>query len=140
MKPSRPVTRAKCATCQAKFKRTRSDARYCSAACRQRAHRARAQLDDLDREIEAARLHYWQLVRQKAEASGTTPSQVVTAQAQFVDEEGYVYVNGWGRRDPKARLVGRVPPSRPGWGATWGAEAAGPPWSVPPFTAPKGTA
>jgi hypothetical protein len=120
-KPLRAVTR--CVVCQKRFKASRKDARYCSDACRQRAARSRAQVDDLDRQIHDARVLYWTLVRRKAEALGTSPSQVVTAEAQFVDGDGNVYMHG--------RHVGHTEPHRPGW-AGWGLEAAGPPWSPPP--------
>ena len=121
-KTSRAVTRAKCVVCEKKFKATRKDARYCSAACRQRAARARAGQDDLAREIDAAKAHYWALVRKEAEARGRSVSQVVTEQAQYVDVDGSVYIGG--------RLVGHTTPHRPGW-AAWGLEAAGPPFSPP---------
>ena len=131
-KPSRPVTRTSCVTCQQKFKPGRADQRYCSNACRARAHRARARLDDLDREIKEARRHYWGLIRRKAEALGTSESGVLTAEAQFVDEDGNVYMGG-ANGDPLSggTLVGHTEPHRLGW-QTWGLEAAGPPWSPPP--------
>jgi hypothetical protein len=124
-RPSRPVTR--CATCQAKFKPTRTDARYCSPACRQQAHRSRAKLDDLDRQIEEARLLYWRLVAEKARGQGRSLSLVVTDESQLVNERGDVIMHG--------RVVGQSEPHRPGGGAAWnawGVEAAGPPWSPPP--------
>lgn len=124
-KASRPVTQP-CATCRRRFTPARGDARYCSAACRQRAHRARANLDDLDRRIEAARLHYWQLVREKAEAHGVEASRVVTDEAQEVDLDGAVHMHG--------QVVGHTTPHRAGW-AAWGLQAAGPPWSAPPSDA-----
>jgi hypothetical protein len=127
-KPSRPVTRPKCAACAQPFLARRKDARFCSGRCRQRAARARAASDDLAREVEAARRHYWALVRRAAEARGVELSQVVTEQAQSVDERGNVYMGG--------RLVGHVEPHRPGWSA-WGLEAAGPPFSPPPSASPK---
>jgi hypothetical protein len=113
-KPSRPVTRKrKCRVCGYKFKPTRADARYCSPGCRQRAHRARAGIDDLDREIEAARLHFWQLVYDKAVAKGCDVSQVVTDIAQYIDHDGNVYEGGLPGRG--GRLVGRSgKPFRPG--------------------------
>lgn len=117
------MTVSKCVACGGKFKPTRSDARYCSGACRQRASRARAKLDGLDREIEAARLHYWSLIAEKAIALGVEPVQVVTGESQFVDAEGNVFMHG--------SRVGRIEPHRRGW-AAWGLEAAGPPWSPPP--------
>lgn len=113
----------KCATCQRRFTRARADARYCSGACRQRAARARAKLDELDREIEKSRLHYWMLIREKAIALGVEPSQIVTDEAQLVDTEGNVFMHG--------EHVGRTDPHRSGWGG-WGLEVAGPPWSPPP--------
>lgn len=126
VKPSRAVT---CVACRRKFRPGRRDQRYCSGACRQRAHRVREKVDDRDREIEAARLHYWTLIREKALADGVPESQIVTSQAQYVDEHGNVYT-GWGP-GRGGRLIGRTTPHRPGW-AAWGLEAAGPPWSPPP--------
>jgi len=132
--PSRAVTRRTCAGCGQRFRTGRSDQRYCSGACRQRAHRARAQLDSFDRAIEAARLHYWSLVREKALARGVPQSQVVTDEAHFITEDGDVWT-GWGPGSG-GRLVGHTEPHRPGW-AAWGLEAAGPPWSAPPAVPPK---
>ncbi|MDQ6875797.1 MAG: hypothetical protein M3042_12140 [Actinomycetota bacterium] len=109
--------------CERKFTATRKDARYCSGACRQRASRARASQDDLTREIEAARLHYWALIRQQAEARGM--SHVETAQARFVAANGDVRIGFDGP------VVGRTTPFRRGW-AAWGLEAAGPPFCPPP--------
>ena len=126
--PSRAVTRRTCAGCQQRFRTGRSDQRYCSGACRQRAHRARAKLDDYAREIEAARLHYWTLIYEKAVAAGADVSQVVTDESQFITEDGEVWT-GWGP-GRGGRLVGHTEPHRPGW-AAWGLEAAGPPWSPP---------
>jgi Bacteriophage Lambda NinG protein len=119
-KPLRPVTR-KCATCERKFQPARGDARYCSGACRQRAHRARARSDSLDREIEATRRRYWELLQERAIAQQR--GQVLSDEAQFVDEEGKVFMHG--------EMVGRTKPIRPGW-SSWGAEAGGAPWAVPP--------
>ncbi len=67
-------------------------------------------------------------------------SQVVTAEAQFVDVEGNVYMGGpTGGLDPAdRRLVGRTTPHRPGW-AAWGLEAAGPPPPPPPPSAEAGS-
>jgi hypothetical protein len=135
-KPSRPVTR-KCAICRASFTAKRRDARYCSGKCRQRATRARQASDDINREIEAARRYYWALVRLAAEARGVGVSQILTEQSQSVDAQGNVFMGGrLGGLGPGAKLVGRVTPHRPGWTA-WGLEAAGPPFSPPPFEAPK---
>lgn len=120
--PSRPVTR-KCVVCEAKFQPARSDKRYCSGACRQRAQRARDNRDRLDREIEAARLHYWSLVRLKAVVGGASESQVLTGEAQFVDVEGTVFIGD--------KLVGHTTPHREGW-AAWGLEAAPAPFRPPP--------
>lgn len=59
-------------------------------------------------------------------------SQVVTAEAQFVDEDGNVYMGGAnGGLGSGATLVRHTEPHRLGW-AGWGLEAAGPPWSPPP--------
>jgi hypothetical protein len=119
------VTRRRCVVCERKLTAKRRGARYCSGACHQRATRARAResdLERLEREIDAAKAHYWALVQQMAEARGVQVSQVVTEQAQFVDEDGNVSI-----RD---RLVGKTTPHRPGW-ASWGLEAAGPPFSPP---------
>ncbi len=124
-KPSRTVTRKSCVTCQRKFTPDRADQRHCSNACRARAHRARARLDDLDREIEEARRHYWGLIRRKAEALDASESQVLSAEAQYVDGNGNVYMG------PDRTHVGHTEPHRLGW-ETWGLEAAGPPWSPPP--------
>lgn len=131
-KPSRNVTRARCVVCDKKYKATRRDARYCSGTCRQRATRARAQCSDIDREIEEARKQYWDAVRRKAEANGLHLSQVLTAEAQFVDEDGNVYMGGdtIGGVGGSRRLVGRTEPIRSGW-AAWGLEAAGAPFSPP---------
>ena len=122
-KPSRTVT---CSVCGRRFKPGRSDARYCTAACRQRAHRARLAGDPTDREIEDARLAYWRLIERRALARGVDESDVNTEQAQFVDVDGRVFMDG--------HEVGSVTPDRPGW-ASWGLEAAGPPWSPPPTRA-----
>lgn len=120
--PSRTVTRTRCVVCGGKFTAGRRDARYCSGRCRQRAQRARADQDDLLRQIGEAKRHYWGLVRRYAEALGTTESQVLTGEAQFVDEAGNVYI-----RD---EFAGHTAPAASG-GAAWGLEAAGPPWSPP---------
>jgi hypothetical protein len=125
VKASRSVTRPRCETCQRKFVAHRADARHCSGRCRQRANRARQGSLDIDRAIEAARLHYWELVRRKAEALGASLSQVLTGEAQFVDADGRVFLHG--------TQVGEVTPSRPGW-AAWGLEAAPAPFSPPPLT------
>ena len=112
-----------CAACQRKFKPKRSDARYCSDACRQAAHRARAKEDELEVEIRRARVRYWRLVAELARARGVKPSVMLTNEAQIVDEHGNVFMYG--------EHVGRKDPHRAGWTA-WGLEAAGPPWSPPP--------
>jgi hypothetical protein len=111
-----------CTTCGTKFVPSRRDNRHCSGACRQRAHRARAHVDDIDRRIDEAKALYWSLIREKAEATGQGVSQVVTDEAQLVDTAGNVFVRG--------KRVGVKTPHRPGWGA-WGLEAAGPPYSPP---------
>jgi ribosomal protein S27AE len=123
-KPSQRVTRGKvsCAACGSKFVPARHDNRYCSGACRQRAHRARAGLEDIDRRIDEAKALYWSLVAEKAEAIGRSMSQVVTDEAQFVDAAGHVFVRG--------EFVGEQRPHRPGW-AAWGLEVASAPF-VPP--------
>ena len=122
--PSRAVT---CATCRKRFAPARSDARYCSAACRQKAARARGQLIDLDRRIEAARLLYWRLVREKAQALGVEVGfGVMTGESQEVDDQGHVTMHG--------KIVGKTTPARKGW-TVYGLEAAGAPYSPP--LAPK---
>jgi hypothetical protein len=128
-KTSRTVTQRTCSTCRHKFKPKRKDAKYCSAACRQRAHRAREGLDDIDREIEATRLRYWQLIYEKARALGRAPSQIVTAEAQYVDQDGNVWLGGVLGGGPW-RQAGKTTPPRKGWTGL-GAEAAGPPWAPP---------
>ena len=122
--PSRPVTRPRCVTCQRKFVSHRADARYCSGRCRQRANRARQTCTDIDRAIQTARRHYWDLVRRKAEARGVPLSQVLTGEAQTVDEQGNVFMHG--------QPVGTTTPGRPGW-TRCGLEAAGPPFLPPPW-------
>jgi hypothetical protein len=132
-KPSRPVTRGRCIVCDASFRASRSDARYCSGACRQRAQRARCETD-LGAQIEEARKTYWALVRRQAEATGRPVSQILTAQSQLVDEQGNVYMGGngpLGGFGEGRQLVGRVKNPRPGW-SCWGLEAAGPPFAPPP--------
>jgi hypothetical protein len=121
--PSRPVTRPRCVTCGHKFIAHRSDARYCSGRCRQRANRARQESTDLDLQIEAARRQYWTLVRRKAAAQGVSLSQVLTHEAQTVDPDGRVFMHGV--------QVGTTRPPRPGW-TTWGLEAAAAPFKPPP--------
>jgi len=113
----------KCGTCGQRFKPARTDARYCSGACRQRAARARSRLTKLDREIEAARLTYWSLIREKEIALG---KEVMSRESQFVDADGNVFMYG--------QLVGRSEPVRPGWNAC-GLEAAPAPWCPPPGSA-----
>jgi hypothetical protein len=115
----------KCLVCERRFTPARRDARYCSPACRQRAHRGRSQQDDLHREIEATRRRYWQLVAQLNAHDG---DQAVTNLSQLVTENGDVYMHG--------KLVGQTTPHRPGW-AAWGLEAAGPPFMPPPAGPPK---
>jgi hypothetical protein len=119
---SRTVTRARCAACGAKFKASRRDARYCSGRCRQRALRARAEQDDLLRQLEEAKRHYWGLVRRYAEALGEPESRVLEGEAQFVDEARNVWIRG--------EFAGHGRPPRSGE-AGWGLEPAGPPWSPP---------
>lgn len=123
-KSSQRVTRAKepCLSCGTKFVPTRRDNHYCSGACRQRAHRARKNVSDIDRRIDEAKKRYWSLIREKAEATGATESQVLTDEAQTVDEDGNVFVRG--------KLVGKTKPFRPGW-SSWGLEAAPPPFAPP---------
>jgi hypothetical protein len=120
-KPSRTVTNRTCVVCERKFTPSRRDAAYCSAACRQRAARSRAEIEDIDERITQARRLYWSLIRQKAEALRKSMSQVVTGESQTVDAEGNVFMHG--------KLVGKVQ-GRPGW-TSWGIEAAGPPFSIP---------
>jgi hypothetical protein len=134
--PSRSVTRPRCVTCGRTFISRRADARYCSGRCRQRANRARQISTDIDREIQAARTHYWDLIRRKAEARGVAVSQVLTAEAQTVTPDGQVFMNGK-IGDTSGAPVGTVAPlaqgqpgARPGW-TVWGLEAAGPPFSPP---------
>jgi hypothetical protein len=115
-KPSRAVTRH-CRICRKKLSGRRLDTLYCSAACRQIAHRARTSVSvsAIDREIEAARLHFWALVLKKARANGHDVSQVVTGIAQFVDLDGNVYEGGF-PGSGTGRFVGRRGdgPFRPG--------------------------
>ena len=120
--PSRTVTRGRCASCGAKFKARRRDARYCSGRCRQRALRARAEQGDLLRQLEEAKRHYWGLVRRYAEALGEPESRVLELESQFVDEAGNVWIRG--------EFAGHGRPPARG-DAAWGLEAAGPPWSPP---------
>ena len=132
-KASRTVTRARCCTCNKSFRARRSDVRYCSGRCRQRALRARQESEAIDQEIEAARLHYWDLIRRKAESKGCDMSHVLTLEAQLVDEDGNVFMHaeqGDGLRPRKH--VGTITTHRPGWSA-WGLEAAGPPFIPPPL-------
>lgn len=128
--PSRTVTRRRCVACELSFNLRRKDARYCSAACRQSAARARAGRDSLSREIDEAKARYWALVLQQAQARVVAESDVMTEQAQFVDSDGRVYIGGKlvGRRgrDPDCRCSH----CRLGW-ATWGLEAAGAPFASP---------
>lgn len=127
--PSRSVTKRKCVICGKRFEAKRRDAKYCSGACRQSSHRARESLDDLDRQIEAARLLYWKLIAEKARALGRVQSQIMTLESQYVDMDGRVWVGGV--LDGKTwRLAGQTEPARPGWSG-WGLEAAGPPWCPP---------
>ena len=132
---SRNVTRRKCATCSSSFRPKRRDAKYCSASCRQRAHRARSRPGEPEREIEDARQLYWRLVAEYAMARGASQEKILIEQSQRVDGEGNVYMGcedgGMGGMGPKARLVGKVTSSRPSW-TGWGLEAAGPPYSPPP--------
>ncbi len=109
-----------CASCGRRFRPKRSDSRYCAAACRQRAYRARSREDELVRELEATRLRYWRLVDELRRARGQDPT---TGEAQWVDVDGNVYMHG--------ELVGRTTSKRPRW-ASWGLEAAGAPFAPPP--------
>lgn len=121
--------RKRCVVCDARFLPRRSDARYCSAACRQKAHRSREAQDGLLREIEAARWRYWRLVWQLHAGDG----DAVTNLSQLVDTDGNVWAyNG----DERAAFgcgqwVGQIAPARAGWSG-WGLEAAGAPFSPPP--------
>jgi hypothetical protein len=126
--PSRAVTRVACVVCDAKFTPSRSDARYCSAKCRQRAARARADADDLGRRIDETRALYWRLVQEYAEARGIRPSGASSAPAATVNADGEVWIDG--------RMVGWAKPQRPGW-TTWGNEAAPPPFLPPTSWADK---
>ena len=78
-------------------------------------------------------MHYWNLIRRQAEATEQSVSQILTAQSQFVDGAGNVYMGGEGMGGigEGRRLVGRTTPPRPGW-ETWGLEAVGPPFMPPP--------
>lgn len=127
---SKPLRTVTCRGCERRFRPARADARYCSDACRQAAHRARRKGDPTDREIEEARVRYWRLIEQRALARGASRSQVVTGEAQYVDLDGTVWM-GAGPDGRGGRYAGRITPDRPGW-AGWGLEAAGPPWSPPP--------
>jgi hypothetical protein len=111
-----PDSRLRCVTCGKRFAPARTDAVYCSNGCRQRAYRERANLSDLERELEEARLRYWELFRRLAVATGET--NMGALESQFVDEDGNVFMHG--------RQVGKTQPHRPGW-AGWGLEAGGPP-------------
>lgn len=71
---SRLVRARECQVCRTRFAPKRSDARYCSAACRQRSFRARSKEDELVRELEAARRRYWELARTLAIARSAPPS------------------------------------------------------------------
>ena len=124
-KPSRPVTRVRCLACARKFIARRSDAVACSARCRQRVHRARQEnaTEDIDAAIQEARIRYWSLIKAKAMAMGLSASQVVTAEAATVHEDGSVFIRG--------RKVGTTKPPAKGW-TVWGLEAAGPPFNPPP--------
>jgi len=103
------------------------DSRYGSGRCRQRANRARHASTDIDKQIAEARRHYWELIRRKAQAQGVSESQVLTAESQLVTADGDVFMHD--------EYVGHTTPHRPGW-AGRGLEAAGPPWSPPPYRAP----
>jgi hypothetical protein len=65
-------------------------ARYCSGACRQRAHRERARYDELERELEAAREHYWDTLRRLAVARGVSENMVLAWDSPFCDSQGNV--------------------------------------------------
>ena len=96
-------------------------------------------MKDIDQKIEAARLKYWSLIKQKAEGLGITKSEVLTGQAQFVDEKGNVYMGAKPGQmaNHNSKLVGKTAPPRAGWCA-WGLEAAGPPFSAPPWPESRG--
>ena len=132
-KESRTVTRKLCCVCNKSFRARRADVRYCSGRCRQRANRARQGSEDIDQEIEAARLHYWDLLRRKEVSKGGHASQVVTLEAQLVDEDGNVFMHA--EEDdvfrPRKLVATGHPVQHPGF-AAWGLEAAGPPFSAPP--------
>lgn len=119
--------KSNCATCSAKFRPVRADAKYCSDACRQRAHRLRTDgFNVLMQDIDATRRHYWTLVAQLGTALRSRQAKAISELlSQHVDKEGYVYIGG--------RLVGRAEPTRPGWDS-WGDEAAGPPFCQPSKT------
>jgi hypothetical protein len=110
-----------CVTCGKSFK-GRADARYCSTSCRQRAYRERSNLADLERQLKEARLRYWEAARRLATARGSSLGDVMTGEAQLVDEDGNVFMHG--------EQVGTTTPDRAGW-AAWGLEAGGPPFSPP---------
>jgi hypothetical protein len=129
MHPSRTVTRSKCVTCGKKFQARRADARHCSGRCRQRAQRARERAEDLDVAIDEARRRYWDLIRQKAEATGRSQAEVITDESVTVID-GSVYRGLVHPDDPDKQLLGRTMAGRPGW-AGWGLEAAGPPFNPP---------
>ncbi len=134
-KPLRAVT---CVVCEKKFRPKRRDAVYCSSTCRQRAKRARDSGRDFDSDIEQHRKRYWEAVRGKAEATGRSTSQIMTAESQFIDEAGNVYMGGkfpMGGVGKGRVLVGRVEPV-PGW-SQWGLEAAGRPYMPPPTDSQK---
>lgn len=130
-KTQRSVTRKTCPGCDAKFPPRRADQKFCGSACRQRAHRARLALSELDREIEATRLRYWELIYEKARGLGRGPSRVVTeSESQYVDMDGNVWIGGVLGHGGGWRLAGRATAVREGW-TSWGNEAAGPPWAPP---------
>jgi hypothetical protein len=122
-----PTSRLVCVTCGTRFKPKRADAVYCSTGCRQRAYRERQRLDQLERELEAARLRYWEIARRIAVARGE--ASALGSESQLVDTDGTVYMHG--------AVVGTTTPHRPGW-AAWGLESGGPP-HVPPPAVPVGS-
>ena len=80
----------RCVACERKFTPRRSDGRYCSPACRQRAYRERGRFEELERELEATRVHYWRTLRRLAAAKGVPEGLVVAWDSPFVDSKGNV--------------------------------------------------
>jgi ParB family chromosome partitioning protein len=88
------------------------------------------QNEPLDKQIETARLTYWQLIAQKAASLGRTKTEVLSEESQYVDRDGNVWFGGVLGNGPWRRRAGRTEPPRTGW-ETSGLEAAGPPWCPP---------